>query len=117
MLDDLRLRRTTEDGSLVLAIGGELDIGSAPRLREEITILVDGGCTRLVLDMGEVTFLDSSGLSVLIMGLKRLRERGGDLLLRAVNPQPRAVLEMTGITRLLGLSELGDEARPEPGAS
>lgn len=84
----------------MLEVVGELDIGTAPRLREQVVAMVNGGCTRLVLDLEGLTFLDSSGLSVLIMALKRLRERGGELVLRSTPPQARAVLDMAGLSRV-----------------
>ena len=97
MIREFELRPSVEDGNVVLAVAGELDIGTAPRLREQVVTMINGGCTRLVLDLAELTFLDSPGLSVLIMALKRLREQDGELVLRSTPTQAQAVLDMSGL--------------------
>ena len=55
------------------------------------------------MDLGELVFIDSSGLSVLVTGLKRLREAGGDLALRSPNPAAMKVFEITGLTSVFAI--------------
>jgi anti-sigma B factor antagonist len=102
--DDLQaftLATQVEDQSAVVQVTGELDLQTAPRLRDELVALVNGGITELVLDFAELDFIDSSGLSVLIMALKRLRERGGELRLRSVPSRACRVLEASGLDRVI----------------
>lgn len=87
------------DGRQVLQLEGELDAYVAPELRERIhrTIEDDPGLGTLVIDLERVSFLDSTILGTLVGGLRRMRERGGELHL--VYPQPPAdrIFALTGL--------------------
>lgn len=83
---------------------GELDMSTAPRLREELLRLASDGATQVTVDLSGLAFVDSTGLSVLITGLKRLREAGGDMALRSPQPSTRRVLEITGLTEVFAIS-------------
>ncbi len=85
----------------VIFVAGELDFHTAPDLRKEILTLLNEGVNRLVLDVGQLEFIDSSGLSVIIAGFKRFQERGGELILRSLNDRTRRVLEVSGLNKVL----------------
>lgn len=85
----------------VIVVSGELDFHSAPELRNKILAALNEGTNRLVLDMGALEFIDSSGLSVIIAGFKRFKERGGELKLRSLTERTRKVLEISGLSRVL----------------
>ncbi|HEX6476067.1 MAG TPA: STAS domain-containing protein [Acidimicrobiales bacterium] len=85
----------------VLTVRGEVDLASAPKLAAAMTELMDRGHTNVALDLGSVEFIDSSGLGVLVGSLRRLREDGGDLVLRAASPAVTRILELTGLDGLL----------------
>ena len=70
---DLSLTTRAEGGRTVVEVGGEIDVYTAPKLRETIVSLVDAGAVHLVVDLERVEFLDSTGLGVLVGGLKRVR--------------------------------------------
>ena len=89
----------------VLHVRGEVDVYTSPSLRAELYRLIDAGHTRVVLDLHEMDFIDSSGLGVLVGALKRLREQAGDLELRRVQPGTRKILEITGLTQVLTIVE------------
>ena len=72
---DLSLSSRTDGDKTVIEVGGEIDVYTAPKLRERIVDLVDAGSYDLVIDMEQVEFLDSTGLGVLVGGLKRVRAR------------------------------------------
>ena len=74
---ELSLATRTIAGHTVLEVGGEVDVYTAPRLRERLVELVDGGARHVVVDLGRVDFLDSTGLGVLVGALKRLRAANG----------------------------------------
>ena len=65
----------------VLQVTGEVDVYTAPMLRERIRELAAKGAVHLIADLSQVDFLDSTGLGALVGGLKRLREDGGSLAL------------------------------------
>lgn len=83
---------------------GELDMSTAPQLREELLRVIAGGARMVTVDLSELAFVDSTGLSVLITGLKRLRQQGGEMALRSPNPGTRRVLEITGLTEVFPIS-------------
>lgn len=94
----------------VLAVAGEIDVYTAPRLREQLLELARSGAQTVVTDLSGVTFVDSTGLGVLVSGLKRFREAGGDLLLVVTQPQILKVLEITGLTTVFSIHETADAA-------
>ena len=90
-----------EDGISVIAPRGRVTVVTARRLKDLIAELVAGGSARLVIDMSETTFLDSSGLGALIAGLKTARQAGGDLRIARPSEAVQMVLEMTNIDKVL----------------
>jgi anti-sigma B factor antagonist len=94
----------------VLAVKGEIDVYSAPRLRERLVELVSEGHRQIVVDLEAVDFLDSTGLGVLVGGLKRLRSHGGDLSLVCTQPRILKVFEITGLTTVFSIATSVDEA-------
>jgi anti-sigma B factor antagonist len=85
----------------VVAARGEIDIYTGPALRDVLKDALASGSGEVVIDMADVSFIDSSGLSVIIGAHKRAEDSGIDLVLR--NPTARVVrlLELTGLNRVL----------------
>lgn len=107
---DLGLDVVERSGFAVLAVQGEVDVYTAPQFREQLIQLVDQGQRKIVVDLEGVEFLDSSGLGVLVGGLKRVRTHDGDLTL--VCPQRRLLklLEITGLTTVFSIYDSVDAA-------
>jgi len=80
-----------------LRVAGEIDIQTSPILEEHLQRALDLGKNSIVVDLGEVTFLDSTGLSVLVAGLKRCRGAGGDMRIERAQPNVLRVFEITGL--------------------
>lgn len=78
---ELSLATRTVGEHTVLEVGGEVDVYTAPRLRERLLELIDSGARHVVVDLGRVDFLDSTGLGVLVGALKRLRTAEGTFAL------------------------------------
>jgi anti-sigma B factor antagonist len=87
-----------------------VDLYSSPALRERIIQLIDEGRTRVIVNLQEVGFMDSSGLGVLVGGLKRLNERGGNLVLVCSEGSPLKVLTITGLDKVFRIHASLDEA-------
>jgi len=88
----------TGDGGVRLALTGEVDIGTVDQFREGVgDAMAESGVTSVVLDFGELRFLDSSGIAILIGARRQAEERGIEV--RIVNCQGtvRHVLEVTGV--------------------
>lgn len=90
----------SEDGKVtLLRLSGDLDATSGPRLTEELDRLWNDGRRHFVLDLQEVPFIDSGGLSALVRLFKRLRGQAGRLGLAALQPSVRRVFELTRLDR------------------
>ena len=107
---DLELESSKRDGQTVLTVRGEIDVYPAPRLRQAIVDLVDAGSVNLVIDMEKVDFLDSTGLGVLVEGLKRVRTRGGDLSIVVTQDKIVKIFEITGLNKVFPIHGTRDEA-------
>lgn len=107
---DLRLDVSDRDGWSVLEVGGEVDMATAPRLREQLIKLVNAERYRIVVDLQGVDFIDSTGLGVLIGALKRVRSHDGDLALVCTEPRIVKVFEITGLNQVFRLMASVDAA-------
>lgn len=95
----------TQDGArAVVRISGDLDLATAPRLCEEIITLASRGVFAVTVDLAHLDFIDSSGLTALITGLKCLRDNGGDMTLRSPTPTTLKVFEIAGLTQVFAIS-------------
>jgi anti-sigma B factor antagonist len=99
----LELTVSENDGETILRAAGELDVNTAPELREQLARLANDGVRQIVVDLADVSFVDSTALSVLVSALKRLRQADGDLTLASPTPSVRRVFEITGLTRLFAI--------------
>src|SRR4051812_36881947 len=92
----LKLDVDVRGENALLTLIGELDLSSAPLLREIVMALAaaPSGAPRVVVDLTELQFLDSTGLGMMVEALARLREAGGDLLVRSVQGAPKRVMQL-----------------------
>ena len=97
----LTLTTRTERAHIIAALSGELDIASAPELREQLLCLLRPAASLLVIDLSAVRYADASGLAVLVGTGRRATLLGGFLRLAAPAPAVTTVLTLTGLHRLL----------------
>ena len=107
---DLKLGHHARDGIEVIDVQGEIDIYTAPRLRELLIDLVSQGEYRLVVNLDQVGFLDSTGLGVLVGGLRRVRVHDGSLDLVCTQQRILKIFRITGLTEVFGIYETADHA-------
>lgn len=79
---------------------GILDGTKAGQFRQEISNLVDNGANIVLIDLKEVTFMDSSGLGALVLALKTVRAAGGKLFICSINEQVKMLFELTSMDRV-----------------
>jgi anti-sigma B factor antagonist len=96
------------DGAVVLRLGGELDLYNADDVRTALAVAIDGGTARIVVDMSDVEFVDSTALGVLIEARSKLGEDG--LLLAAPQLETRRTLQVSGLDRHLPVHDSVDGA-------
>lgn len=89
----------------ILTPTGRLDAESSPQLRQAILDQIDAGANRILVDLTQVDFMDSSGLSALVSGMKSLRSSGGMLAICKANPQVRTALRLTMLDRVFPAHE------------
>jgi anti-sigma B factor antagonist len=100
---NLSLSTSTVDDQRVLSVPGEVDVYSAPNLRERLQALISDDAATLIVDLSEIDFIDSTGLGVLVSGQNRAAEVGGAL--RLVCPQERVLklFRITGLDEVFGI--------------
>ncbi|MCG8461791.1 MAG: STAS domain-containing protein [Holophagales bacterium] len=89
---------------------GRLDAAQAPEIRRQIDEHLKEGRTRIIFDMREVSFVDSSGLAVFVNALKSARQAGGDIAILGPTTQVRSILELTRLHRILSIVDTQEEA-------
>lgn len=100
---DFAVSVSTAEDATVVEVRGDLDCHTAPKLQ---AVLVDLADTRrtVILDVGKSDFIDSTGLGVLVGGLKRFRQQGGDMVVRSPSPTTARLFEVTGVNKLFELA-------------
>jgi anti-sigma B factor antagonist len=97
-------------GGLALTVSGELDLATSPELREHLAAALESGMTRVVVDLREVTFMDSIGLAAIVHARSRLRADGCLALVVAPGSYAELVLEIAGMPRALAIFADRDDA-------
>jgi anti-sigma B factor antagonist len=108
---DLMLDEYAAGDATVIEVGGEIDVYTAPRLREKIISLVDAGKYHLIVNLEGVEFLDSTGLGVLVGGLKRVRQHDGWIELVCTQPRILRIFRITGLSRVFEIYDSVQQAR------
>ncbi|HVT66414.1 MAG TPA: STAS domain-containing protein [Trebonia sp.] len=108
---ELTLNVHPEDpGFTVVEVGGEIDVYTAPKLRERLISLVESGSYQLIVDMEGVEFLDSTGLGVLVGGLKRVRAHDGWIDLICTQSRILRIFRITGLSKVFSIYDSVPEA-------
>ncbi len=107
---DLKLGHYSKDGIEVVDVAGTIDIYTAPRLRELLIDLVSTNNYQLIVNLDQVEFLDSTGLGVLVGGLKRVRAHDGSLDLACTQERILKLFRITGLTNVFGIHDTVDQA-------
>ena len=106
----MRVEARLDDGMGVVTARGEIDLAGAPRLREALSDVLTAGCTRLVMDLREVTFIDSTGLGVIVGASKKAAGLHGALRIVCDDKRVLRLLAITGISRSVTVTATPEEA-------
>ena len=107
---ELSMATRPASGFTVLEVAGEIDVYTAPQLRERLIAVVEGGARQVIVDLGRVEFLDSTGLGVLVGALKRLRVVGGELRLVCAQERLLKIFRITGLSKVFAIHGSQSEA-------
>ncbi len=109
--DNTAVEDTTDGDLAIVAMGGELDYEASPQLRARLVGAIKAGGRRLVLDLSDVTFIDSTAIGVLAGTVARLDDAGGgSLAVVSTNEKVLQIFEITGLDSVIALHSSREEA-------
>jgi anti-sigma B factor antagonist len=106
---DLKTEKLGED-AYVIALAGEVDLYTAPELKQQLIEVIGAGAKEVVVDLTDTTFIDSTTLGVLVGGVKRLRPNGGQLSLVCSDKNITKIFEITGLDKVFPIHATRAEA-------
>ena len=98
----LTVRHVVEDGCTVVVVSGEIDVATGPEFERA---LLSTSATNVALDMAGVSFMDSSGIAVILRATARYAAAGGGLTIRNIQDGPLRVMQLTGIVNELTIEQ------------
>jgi anti-sigma B factor antagonist len=98
------------DATYVIALAGEVDLYTAPELKQQLLEVIGEGATNVIVDLSDTTFIDSTTLGVLVGGVKRLRPNGGQLSLVCSDRNITKIFEITGLDKVFPIHATRSEA-------
>jgi anti-sigma B factor antagonist len=113
-MDEFAMEVTDQDGCAVVAVRGEVDLATAPALKNRLLELVADGVREIVVDLTATEFLDSTGLGAVVAAYKRVRAHDGHLRLVATSARVKRVFEITNLDRVVPIFTSVEEACAAP---
>ncbi len=98
------------DATMLVTVRGEIDFNRSPELHETLLEIIRNKPRRLVLDLSNVSYIDSSGVGTLVDAQRRLSRDGGKVVLAGLTPRVRGVLEITGLDQFFAIAANVQEA-------
>jgi len=108
---ELDIKQNVSGDLCELTLTGEIDVYTAPSLKKELVELIEGGCSNVIVDLEGVAFIDSSGLGVLVSGLRRARERDGSVRIVCSRDSVLKIFRITGLDKVFPIFPNIAEAR------
>jgi anti-sigma B factor antagonist len=109
-----RVEVSSQEAATVIAVSGELDLASSPALQEEIDRVASSEAKLLIIDLRELDFMDSTGLSVLVRAHQRAEEQGRQLAMVKGPQQVQRLLSLTGVADRLSLVDSPEDLLGQP---
>jgi anti-sigma B factor antagonist len=96
-------------GVASVIVGGEVDLSTAPELKEVLNGVIDGSARFVLVDLSKATFIDSTTLGVLMGAVKRVRPDGGEIAISCRDPNIRKIFEITLLDRVFAIFDTSEE--------
>lgn len=109
----MEIQTRREGDAAVVSVRGRLDVVTAEDYRTAVRVLIETGCTRVVVDLRGLDYISSSGMSALVLTSRWLKEKDGRLRFASMRESVRSVIDMCGIGKLLDIHESVAEALAE----
>jgi anti-anti-sigma factor len=106
---DFRVEVRNEGGAAIVIVRGELDLATSPELEQQLQRVWDSGNEHLIIDLRQLEFMDSTGLSIIVKAHQRLSEEGRQLSLVRGSQQVQRLLDLTGVSERLQLVDAPEE--------
>jgi len=106
----MKMCQRQKDGIQVVEISGEIDFHSSPELRKNLTSILDQPTAKVLINLKQVKYIDSSGLATFVEALQKMKRTNGKLALTDLNPSVRSVFEIAKLDRVFSLTASEDEA-------
>lgn len=110
LLMDLKIESSEESGVGIITLEGEVDVYTAPKLKSRLIDMVDEGKYNIIVDLQKVEFMDSSGLGVLVGGLKRVKSHQGSITLVCTQENILKIFRITGLVKVFPIYPTVTEA-------
>jgi anti-sigma B factor antagonist len=107
---DLKVESREVDGIGIISLDGEVDVYTAPKLKSRLVDLVDEGKYNIIINLQKVEFMDSSGLGVLVGGLKRVKSHQGSIILVCTQENILKIFKITGLVKVFPIFSTEEEA-------
>jgi len=109
--EGLLVHNRVDDGVAVVTVTGDVDVATCAALRDSLLqVIADENFRGLVVNLAGVSFIDSTGIGVLVGAWRRTKATDGALALASPSPQAQSVLGATGLTRVLSIYSSEEEA-------
>lgn len=108
---ELEIKVERDDQACVVSVGGEVDVYTSPALKKRLLDAIEEECPLLIVVLDGVSFIDSSGLGVLVGALRRLKERGDEMRIVCSREQVLKIFRITGLDKVFPILATLDEAR------
>jgi anti-sigma B factor antagonist len=109
---ELDIKTDKTQSVCTMTLVGEVDVYTAPRVKEELVAAIEGGCHNVIIDMQGVGFIDSSGLGVLVSALRRARERDGAVRIVCTRDNILKIFRITGLDKVFPIfSDVAEASR------
>jgi len=96
-----KIRDPVQDDCAVVRLQGDCDLYSAPKFKASMLKRIDEGVRRILIDMSEIRYLDSTGVGAIISILQAVKRVGGEIRFQGLNGAPRRLLERTSILPIM----------------
>ena len=107
----MEITRKEENGIISIAFSGRLDADSSPEADKTVKESLDGQTDRLLFDLGELEYLSSAGLRVLLSAAKEMKRRGGKIVLCSLNAFVKEIFEVSGFQSLIPIADSVESGR------
>ncbi|MFZ7943215.1 MULTISPECIES: anti-sigma factor antagonist [Bacillaceae] len=101
---NIKIDKQQNGEEIVVRVGGEIDAFTAPKLRDELASLAEGENQTIIVNLKDVSYLDSTGLGVFVGVFKQMKKNGGELQLVELSDRLKRLFQITGLSHIMNIS-------------